>query len=197
MTSWRAPSMVTTRRSILTMRSTIGIRKINPGPFVPSSLPRRKITPRSYSRRMRIICGRMITARRITGSNQTSNLANSSNIRPLPQVLGFHFCRQSFDGNDLYGSPLFRLRQSSSQSANPSKIIWTRTSNGAAVTELDGYWADVAVAEENKFAFTAYSKDSGREVITWFDYETEQQAMHAAVDFMRDGKDPSGQTPEK
>jgi hypothetical protein len=27
--------------------------------------------------------------------------------------------------------------------------------------------------------------------LTWFDYETEQQAMHAAVDFMRDGKDPS------
>jgi hypothetical protein len=38
--------MVTTRRSILTMRSTIGMRKINPGPFVLSSLPRRKITPR-------------------------------------------------------------------------------------------------------------------------------------------------------
>src|SRR5262249_16259540 len=90
-----------------------------------------------------------------------------------------------------------RLRQSSSQSANPSKIIWTRTSNGAAVTELDGYWADVAVAEENKFAFTAYSKDSGREVITWFDYETEQQAMHAAVDFMRDGKDPRAPIPEE
>src|SRR5262249_52665799 len=89
-----------------------------------------------------------------------------------------------------------RLRQRSSQSADSGKIIWTRTSKGAAMTELDGYWADVAVTEENKFAFTAYSKDSGREVITWFDYETEQQAMHAAVDFMRDGKDPSAQTPE-
>jgi len=83
-----------------------------------------------------------------------------------------------------------RLRQRSSQSADPGKIIWTRTSKGAAVTELDGYWADVAVTEEKKFALAAYSKDSGREVITWFDYETEQQAMHAAVDFMRDGKDP-------
>ena len=84
-----------------------------------------------------------------------------------------------------------RLRQRSSQSADSGNIIWTRTSKGAAMTELDGYWADVAITEENKFAFTAYSKDSGREVITWFDYETEQQAMHAAVDFMRDGKDPS------
>jgi len=84
-----------------------------------------------------------------------------------------------------------RLRQRSSQSADSGNIIWTRTSKGAAMTELDGYWADVAITEENKFAFTAYSKDSGWEVITWFDYETEQQAMHAAVDFMRDGKDPS------
>jgi hypothetical protein len=90
-----------------------------------------------------------------------------------------------------------RLRQRSSQSADPGKIIWTRTCKGAAMTELDGYWADVAVTEEDRFAFTAYSKDSGREVITWFDYETEHQAMHAAVDFMRDGKDPSAQAPEK
>ncbi len=90
-----------------------------------------------------------------------------------------------------------RLRQRSSQSADPGKIIWTRTSKGAAVTELDGYWADVAVTEEKKFALAAYSKDSGLEVITWFDYETEQQAMHAAVDFMRDGKDPRARMPEK
>jgi hypothetical protein len=40
---------------------------------------------------MRIICVRMITARRIMGSNQMSNLANSSNMRPLPQVSGFTF----------------------------------------------------------------------------------------------------------
>jgi hypothetical protein len=65
------------------------------------------------------------------------------------------------------------------------------------VTELDGYWADVAVTEENRFAFTVYSKGSGLEVITWFDYETEQQAMHAAVDFMRNGKHPRAQMPEK
>src|SRR6516165_1909666 len=83
--------MVTTRRSILTMRSTIGIRKINPGPFVPSSLPRRKITPRWYSRRMRIICGRMITASKTIGLNQTSNFANSLNMECLPQVSGLTF----------------------------------------------------------------------------------------------------------
>ena len=33
MTSCLATSMVTTRRSIFTMRSTIGIRKMRPGPF--------------------------------------------------------------------------------------------------------------------------------------------------------------------
>jgi hypothetical protein len=89
------------------------------------------------------------------------------------------------------------LRQRSSQSADPGKIIWTRTSKGAAMTELHGYWADVAVTEENKFAFTAYSKDSGREVVTWFDYETEQQAMDTAVDFIRDGKEPRAPIPEE
>jgi hypothetical protein len=87
-----------------------------------------------------------------------------------------------------------RLRQRSSQSADPGKIIWTRTSKGGAVTELNGFWA---VAPGNKFVFIVYSKDSGRPVMTWFDYETEQQALHAAVDFIRDGKDPSAQMPEK
>ena len=43
---------VTVRRSILTIRSTIGIRKIRPGPFWAISRPSRKITPRSYSRRI-------------------------------------------------------------------------------------------------------------------------------------------------
>ena len=44
---------VTVRRSILTIRSTIGIRKISPGPFWAIRRPRRKMTPRSYSRRIR------------------------------------------------------------------------------------------------------------------------------------------------
>ncbi len=55
--------MVTTRKSILTILSTMGIRKINPGPFAPSSLPRRKMTPRSYSRKMRSACGSTMTAK--------------------------------------------------------------------------------------------------------------------------------------
>ena len=58
--------MVTTRRSIFTMRSTTGMRIIRPGPLAPSNLPRRKMTPRSYSRRMRMAWGRTIAARMIS-----------------------------------------------------------------------------------------------------------------------------------
>src|SRR6266566_1281535 len=44
---------VIVRRSTLTIRSTIGIRKTTPGPFGGSSRrPSRKTTPRSYSRRI-------------------------------------------------------------------------------------------------------------------------------------------------
>src|SRR5688572_9944936 len=50
MTSWGGTSMVTVLRSILTILSTIGRRMKSPGPFgPPCTLPRRKITPRSYS----------------------------------------------------------------------------------------------------------------------------------------------------
>src|SRR5918994_1857982 len=50
MTSWGGTSMVTVLRSILTILSTIGRRIKSPGPFGPPwTLPRRKITPRSYS----------------------------------------------------------------------------------------------------------------------------------------------------
>ena len=45
---------VTVRRSTRTILSMIGIRKIRPGPFWSIRRPRRKITPRSYSRRTRI-----------------------------------------------------------------------------------------------------------------------------------------------
>src|SRR5256885_11907320 len=45
---------VIVRRSTLTIRSTIGIRKTTPGPFGSSRRPSRKTTPRSYSRRMRM-----------------------------------------------------------------------------------------------------------------------------------------------
>src|SRR5207302_1404340 len=47
--SWAGTSIVMTRRSIFTRRSTPGITYVKPGPRAPASLPRRKITPRSYS----------------------------------------------------------------------------------------------------------------------------------------------------
>src|SRR5215213_8456533 len=50
MTSWGGTSMVTVLRSILTILSTSGNNKKSPGPFGPPwTLPRRKMTPRSYS----------------------------------------------------------------------------------------------------------------------------------------------------
>src|SRR3712207_2573094 len=50
MTSWGGTSMVTVLRSILTIMSASGHNRKSPGPFGPPwTLPRRKITPRSYS----------------------------------------------------------------------------------------------------------------------------------------------------
>src|SRR5215218_953586 len=50
MTSWGGTSMVTVLRSILTILSTSGHNTKSPGPLgPPCTLPRRKITPRSYS----------------------------------------------------------------------------------------------------------------------------------------------------
>jgi len=43
-------SMVCVRKLTLTMRSIMGIRKKIPGPRAPTNLPKRKTTPRSYSR---------------------------------------------------------------------------------------------------------------------------------------------------
>src|SRR5262245_54999760 len=106
MTSCRVTSIVTTRRSILTIRSTIGMRKMSPGPFVPSNLPRRKMIPRSYSRRTRTAWGRMISASTNTGMSQLINLANSSIIRCF-SAFGFNSQRQSVHGEDLYALPLF------------------------------------------------------------------------------------------
>jgi hypothetical protein len=47
-------SSVTNLRLILRSLSTPGIIKIIPGPLAPISLPKRKITPRSYSLRILI-----------------------------------------------------------------------------------------------------------------------------------------------
>jgi hypothetical protein len=87
-----------------------------------------------------------------------------------------------------------RLRQKSAQSADPSKIIWTRTSEGEAITELGEYWAEV-VRLGDGFAFFVFSQPSGK----WMScgrfadprYETEQQAMRDAVKFMRSPEDPA------
>src|SRR5918993_324846 len=50
MTSWGGTSMVMVLRSILTILSTSGQSRKSPGPFgPPCTLPRRKMTPRSYS----------------------------------------------------------------------------------------------------------------------------------------------------
>src|SRR5881628_2356958 len=106
MISCLGTSMVTTRKSILTIRSTMGIRKMSPGPFAPCNLPSRKMTPRSYSRRMRMDCGSTTTASTIKtiaqGPSLAASLINSSIIFPS-WVLGFHFQRQSLDADDFDG----------------------------------------------------------------------------------------------
>jgi hypothetical protein len=73
---------------------------------------------------------------------------------------------------------------------DPDKIVWTRTFEGVAVTEFPNHWARVA-AGLNGFDFFIYAKDSGRIAYSWYNYATEQGAMHAAVDFMRGGIAPS------
>jgi hypothetical protein len=42
----------------------MGIRRINPGPFTPIILPRRKMTPRSYSDKIRIALERIMMAKK-------------------------------------------------------------------------------------------------------------------------------------
>src|SRR5438093_4577713 len=100
-TSCRSTLMVTTRKSIRTIRSTIGMRKISPGPFAPSNFPRRKITPRSYSRKMRIACGRMMTARMMRGMAQLINFGSASSNCIALFSFGFQFYGQSVYGGDL------------------------------------------------------------------------------------------------
>src|ERR1035441_1047120 len=103
-TSCFGTSIVMTRRSILTMRSTIGMSRISPGPFAPSSLPNRKITPRSYSRRMRIICG----STTVPNANKATIHGIRPNDFPTASMIctplagfGFHFQRQSLHLDNL------------------------------------------------------------------------------------------------
>src|SRR3972149_7034936 len=49
MISWLGTSSVNTRRSIFTIRSTMGRIMNRPGPLAPCRRPSRKMTPRSYS----------------------------------------------------------------------------------------------------------------------------------------------------
>src|SRR6267378_2774942 len=106
MISCLGTSIVTTRKSILTILSTMGMRKIIPGPLAPCawSLPRRKMTPRSYSRRMRNACGSTKAATTITTIVHVPSLRSAamswSIIFPLLSFW-FHFQRQSFDTDNF------------------------------------------------------------------------------------------------
>src|SRR2546428_5913810 len=113
MISCLGTSMVTTRKSILTMRSTTGTRKMSPGPFAPCNLPSRKMTPRSYSRRMRMDSGSTTTASTIKtitqGPSFVTSFINSSIISPS-LVFWFHFQRQSLNADDFDGLAGFDRR---------------------------------------------------------------------------------------
>src|SRR5438046_9563975 len=106
MISCLGTSMVTTRKSILTMRSTTGMRKMSPGPFAPCNLPSRKMTPRSYSRRMRIDCGSTTIACKIKTMAQGPSLADRFNkwfiIYPF-LVFEIQFLRQFFNDDVFAG----------------------------------------------------------------------------------------------
>jgi len=59
--------MVIVRVSTRTMRSTTGMRMMRPGPFVGMIRPRRKMTARSYSLRIRMDAARnMMTSTTMT-----------------------------------------------------------------------------------------------------------------------------------
>jgi hypothetical protein len=67
MTSCGGIVSVIVRRSTFTIRSITGMRRKRPGPFGSgSSRPRRKITPRSYSRATLIAAKRNRTTRKMT-----------------------------------------------------------------------------------------------------------------------------------
>jgi hypothetical protein len=82
------------------------------------------------------------------------------------------------------------------QNVELGRGAWTTAgSDGSLVTELDLYWAQVVSwVEKNKFGFACYSKASGQMAQSWYDYETQKQAMDAAAAWMRHGTIP-GQSP--
>src|SRR5262249_52044055 len=82
------------------------IRRISPGPLAVSSLPSRKMTPRSYSRKMRTTCGNRTDPTIKTGISHLSaftRLVMMSMSYLLLCFFGFHFQRQSVDGDDFHG----------------------------------------------------------------------------------------------
>jgi hypothetical protein len=77
-----------------------------------------------------------------------------------------------------------------SEGKEPDQIVWTSSKEGT-VTEIGPYWASVQPGAKSEHIFTVYSKTSGSVSKSGFDYQTESEAMIAAVEFMRDGKDPA------
>src|ERR1017187_2184047 len=72
MISCLGTSIVTTRRSIRTMRSTMGISSTRAGPLALRSFPSRNTTARSYSRRIRTAEGSTTIARITRGTSHLS-----------------------------------------------------------------------------------------------------------------------------
>src|SRR5512137_1803405 len=98
-TSCEGTSMVIVRVSTRTMRSTTGMRMMRPGPFVGMILPRRKMTARSYSLRIR-----MDAARNMMTRTTTTMIGYNINT-PFCLRFFFHFYFQPIDSNHFHGTP--------------------------------------------------------------------------------------------
>src|SRR5262245_20776521 len=93
--------MVTTRRSMRTMRSTIGMSSTRPGPFAPISLPSRNTTPRYYPSRTRTADRSIVIARIATTRNTDIKGSNSSMSRLLGNGRRPDGERQPADADDF------------------------------------------------------------------------------------------------
>src|SRR5438477_571964 len=110
MISCCATPIVTMRRSILTILSTRGMRKMTPGPFASRSFPSRKITPRWYSRRIRTDSGNTKTANttRITAAGPRLETALASSLMIAPSLgCGFDVLGQPADAGHFHRLPGF------------------------------------------------------------------------------------------
>src|SRR5580693_1501340 len=98
-TAWGGMSTTSTRRVTLTRRSTIGNRKITPGPLASGrTWPRRKNTDRSYSVTTRMADDKKTKARKSTTTTTTitptivpdaatTMLTNASSMAALSRAL--------------------------------------------------------------------------------------------------------------